>query len=112
MTAAETTVRVETDLPADAPPALEAVHAEAALAAVRAQTAATTTVSDAVKDTDGQYSSKRIAAFMALAMFLALCVADTVHNGGQPSQMVMDNLMYIVLGGLSLGTVEQFRRKI
>lgn len=110
MAEAETTIRVETSR--DAGPAPEAIHAEAAAratdVALRAQTSATTTVSDTLKDIDGNFSSKRIAAFLALAVFLLMAAADTVARRGQASEFVMTDLVYIVIAGLSLGAVERF----
>ncbi len=85
--------------------------AKEADAARTARTAGTTTVTDTLKDIDGQFSSKRIAAFAALALFLALAVSDTVAHAGKPTEFVMTDLMYIALGGLGLGALERFGQK-
>ncbi len=68
-------------------------------------------LSTTLQDIDGAYSSKRIAAFIALAAFLAGGVADTVMGAVRVPPDVMQGLLYIVLGGLSLALGERFAPK-
>lgn len=60
-----------------------------------------------LQDIDGNYSSKRIAAFIALAFYLAGAVVDTVTPLHVPMH-AMDGLLYIVGGGLALAVSERF----
>lgn len=113
----EATVHVEASpTPAGPLPTVGEIHARAeaesgakeADAALRAQTASQTTPADALKDIDGQYSSKRLASFLALAAFLGLALSDAWAHKGVPTEFIMTDLMYIVLGGLGLGALERF----
>ncbi len=65
-------------------------------------------VSTTLQDIDGNYSSKRVAAFIALAAYLAGAVVDTVMGIVRVPPEVMHGLLYITLGGLSLAVGERF----
>lgn len=59
---------------------------------------------------DGNLSSKRVAAFVALACIAAGFVSDTFFDH-HPSEYMMNDLMFIVLGGLGYATAERFAPK-
>lgn len=65
-------------------------------------------LSTTLQDIDGAYSSKRIAAFIAMAAFLAGGIVDTVMGTVRVPPEVMNGLMWIVLGGLGLAVGERF----
>ena len=61
-----------------------------------------------LQDSNHDYSSKRIAAFIGLAAYLAGGVVDTVMGTIRVPPDVMQGLLYITLGGLSLALGEWF----
>ena len=61
-----------------------------------------------LRDVDGNYSSKRVAAFIALAAYLVGAGVDTVMGAVRVPPEVMQGLLWIVLGGLSLAVGERF----
>jgi len=60
-----------------------------------------------LRDVDGNYSSKRIAAFIALALFAAAMAVDT-FTAHKVAQHFVDDLMVIVCSGLGLAVAERF----
>lgn len=68
------------------------------------------TLSSTLKDCDGNYSSKRVAAFIALAAFLVFAGADqfTAHKANETT---LNDLMWIIGGGLGLAVIERFAPK-
>ncbi len=64
--------------------------------------------SSTFKDIDGSYSSKRIAAFIALSVYILGGVVDVVMGTVRVPPEVMQGFLYITLGGLSLAVGERF----
>jgi hypothetical protein len=65
---------------------------------------------DTFKDVDGQFSSKRIAAFGALSLYALGFFADTFTHFHAPEH-VMDGLMYFAAAVLGLAASERFAPK-
>ncbi len=59
-----------------------------------------------VQDIDGQLSSKRVAAFIALGAYLLVGVADAF--GHVLPEPYTSGLEYLVLGGLAMAIPERF----
>lgn len=63
-------------------------------------------ISTTLTDIDGNFSSKRIAAFIALGGILALAGADLF--GHHPSDHIIDALTFIACTGLGMACAERF----
>ncbi len=63
-------------------------------------------LSGTFKDIDGNYSSKRVAAFVALGCIVVAFVADLL--GHHPSEFIVNDLMLIVGGGFLGAVAERF----
>jgi len=64
-----------------------------------------------LRDIDGDKSSKRLAAFIALACIVAGFVASLTGIGNLPPEWLFTDLMGVVLGGLGLACAERFAPK-
>lgn len=67
---------------------------------------ADTTMGAAVRDVDGNTSSKRVAGFIALALFGGALVAD--GTGHHVAQHFVDDLMVIVCSCFGFALAERF----
>lgn len=65
-------------------------------------------LSTTLQDIDGNYSSKRVAAFIALGFYLAGGIFDTVVGAVRVPPEIMQGLLWIILGGLGLAVGERF----
>lgn len=69
---------------------------------------------DALKDIDGAYSSKRVAAFIALALFSLIVFVDlylAVTTSRPPSDSIVSALMVIISGGFLTAVAERYASK-
>ena len=68
-------------------------------------------ISGALKDVDGSYSSKRVLAFIALALYGVGFIADT-FTPHKVTPHLADGLMIIILGGIGSALAERFTSRL
>lgn len=64
-------------------------------------------IKEALRDTEGSISSKRLTMFTGVILFVIVAITD-IYFDRQPSDFVWEGILYIVLASLGMATLEKF----